>query len=55
MRRICDPSQYANAEQIRERARERYSEQSFVSRWSELYGALVESQGLEDSKEESSS
>lgn len=55
MRRICDPSQYATAEQIRERARERYSEQSFVSRWSELYGALVESRGLEDSREESSS
>lgn len=41
MRRIADPAGYASPDEIRERARERYSEQSFTSRWNGLYSALA--------------
>lgn len=42
MRRIADPAGYATPEEIRERARARYSEESFTSRWGRLYSALVD-------------
>ena len=51
MRRIAHSEGYASHAEIRERARGRYSECSFVERWTSLYrGLLDDTEGAEDEK-----
>ena len=42
MRRAADPTAFAPADRIRERARARYGEGAFVRRWRRIYASLAE-------------
>ena len=42
MRRAADPTAFAPADRIRERARARYGEGAFVRRWRRIYASLAD-------------
>ena len=45
MRQAADPTAFAPAGRIRERARARYGEEAFVRRWRGIYASLADGSG----------